>query len=150
MSEETAADMGGTMHENGMGPLRPLSVRMSDGTRAQLEILAQLNERSLTEETRLALEHWVEKSKSDPAVLRRAEQVRAEVEEPALVATALPELADPRRLENARVGAGEAAGDLVLHVGESGEQRRGIVDGAGHLVLDRGDGREQRIQGDVP
>lgn len=80
MSEETAAEMGGTMHENGMGPLRPLSVRMSDGTRAQLEILAQLNERSLTEETRLALEHWVEKSKSDPAVLRRAEQVRAEIE----------------------------------------------------------------------
>ncbi|WJX99921.1 hypothetical protein [Curtobacterium sp. 458] len=53
---------------------------MSDGTRAQLEILAQLNERSLTEETRLALEHWVEKSKSAPAVLRRAEQVRAEIE----------------------------------------------------------------------
>lgn len=63
-----------------MGPLRPLSVRMSDGTRAQLEILAQLNDRSLTEETRYALEHWVDKSKSDPAVLKRVEQVRADIE----------------------------------------------------------------------
>lgn len=80
MSEETAAGMGGIVHENGMGPLRPLSVRMSDGTRAQIEILAQLNDRSLTEETRIALEHWVDKSKSDPAVLERAEQVRADIE----------------------------------------------------------------------
>lgn len=79
MSEDTAAVSGG-ITENGMGPLRPLSVRMSDGTRAQLEILAQLNDRSLTEETRYALEHWVDKSKSDPAVLKRAEQVRADIE----------------------------------------------------------------------
>lgn len=57
-----------------------LSVRTSEDTRAQLEVLAQLNDRSVTEETRIALEHWVEKSKSDPAVLRRAEQVRAEIE----------------------------------------------------------------------
>lgn len=79
MSEDTAAGAGG-ITENGMGPLRSLSVRMSDGTRAQLEILAQLNDRSLTEETRYALEHWVDKSKLDPAVLKRAEQVRAEIE----------------------------------------------------------------------
>lgn len=57
-----------------------LSVRTSEDTRAQLEVLTQLNERSVTEETRIALEHWVEKSKSDPAVLKRAEQVRAEIE----------------------------------------------------------------------
>ena len=57
-----------------------LTVRTSEDTRAQLEVLAQLNERSVTEETRIALEHWVEKSKSDPAVLKRAVQVRAEIE----------------------------------------------------------------------
>jgi ferric-dicitrate binding protein FerR (iron transport regulator) len=60
--------------------IRPLSVRMTESARAQLEILADLNERSVTEETRLALEHWVEKSKSDPKVLERAEQVRAKIE----------------------------------------------------------------------
>ena len=59
---------------------RVLSVRTSDATRAQLEVLAQLNNRSLTEETRIALERWVETSKSDPKVLQRAEQVRADIE----------------------------------------------------------------------
>ncbi|HTL42075.1 MAG TPA: hypothetical protein VL294_11440 [Pseudolysinimonas sp.] len=59
---------------------RNLPVKMSDDTRAQLEVLAQLNQRSLTEETRLAVEHWVESSKSDPKVLQRAEAVRAEIE----------------------------------------------------------------------
>lgn len=57
-----------------------LSVRTSEDTRAQLEVLALLNERSVTEETRIALEAWVEQSKSDPEVLKRAEQVRAEIE----------------------------------------------------------------------
>ena len=42
--------------------------------------LAALASAGRTEETRLALEHWVEKSKSDPAVLKRAEQVRDEIE----------------------------------------------------------------------
>lgn len=59
---------------------RVLSVRMSDDTRAQLEVLAQLNNRSLTEETRVALEHWTEVSKSDPKVKQRAESLRAEIE----------------------------------------------------------------------
>lgn len=60
--------------------IRPLSVRMTESARAQLEILADLNARSLTEETRLALEAWIEKSKSDPKVLERAEAVRAKIE----------------------------------------------------------------------
>lgn len=59
---------------------RNLPVRMSDDTRAQLEVLAQLNQRSLTEETRIAVESWVERSKADPKVLQRAETVRAEIE----------------------------------------------------------------------
>lgn len=60
--------------------VRPLSVRMTDDLRAQLEIIAQLNNRSVTEETRVGLEHWIEKSKSDPKVLERAEIVREEIE----------------------------------------------------------------------
>lgn len=75
MSENTPATAG-----YGSAAYKVLSVRTSEDTRAQLEVLAQLNERSVTEETRIALEHWVDKSKSDPAVLKRAVQVRAEIE----------------------------------------------------------------------
>lgn len=75
MSENIPATAG-----YGSAAYKVLSVRTSEDTRAQLEVLALLNERSVTEETRIALEHWVEQSKSDPAVLKRAEQVRAEIE----------------------------------------------------------------------
>lgn len=71
------------MSENATGygaAYKVLTVRTSEDTRAQLEVLAQLNQRNVTEETRFALEHWVEQSKSDPAVLKRAEQVRVEIE----------------------------------------------------------------------
>jgi predicted transcriptional regulator len=60
--------------------IRPLSVRMTDSTRAQLDIIAQLNNRSVTDEIRYALEHWIDKSRTDPKVLARAAQVRAEIE----------------------------------------------------------------------
>lgn len=59
---------------------RPLSVGVEDNVRAQLEISAQLNERSVPAEARCAIEHWIEKSKTDPKVLARAAQVRAEIE----------------------------------------------------------------------
>ena len=60
--------------------IRPLSVRMRESIRAQLDVLAQLNDRSVTEETRLALEHWVERAKTDPSLKERADRVRADVE----------------------------------------------------------------------
>ena len=66
--------------QGGIAAQKVLSVRTSEDTRAQLEVLAQLNQRSVTEETRIALEFWVEKSKADPVVRQRAEQVRAEIE----------------------------------------------------------------------
>lgn len=53
---------------------------MTEGTWAQLDIIAQLNDRSVTEEVREALEHWIDRSKSDPKVLARAAEVRAEIE----------------------------------------------------------------------
>jgi predicted DNA-binding protein len=60
--------------------IRPLSVRMTEGTRAQLDIIAQLNDRTVTEEVRSAIEFWIERSKSDPKVLERAAEVKAEIE----------------------------------------------------------------------
>jgi uncharacterized membrane-anchored protein YjiN (DUF445 family) len=65
--------------------MRTLAVRISDDLRAQLDIIAQLTERSVTEEIRLAVEHWIERSKSDPEVLQRAESVRADIEREAQI-----------------------------------------------------------------
>lgn len=71
MSEPTTA---------GSGQLRTLAVRITEDLRAQLDIVAQLTGRSTTEEIRLALEHWIEKTKADPVILKKAEAVRAEIE----------------------------------------------------------------------
>jgi predicted transcriptional regulator len=60
--------------------IRPLSVRMTEDVRAQLDIIAQLNDRTVTEEVRDAIESWITRSKSDPKVLERAAAVRAEIE----------------------------------------------------------------------
>lgn len=62
------------------GQMRTLAVRITEDLRAQLDIIAQLTGRSATEEIRLALEHWISKTKSDPEVLKKAEAVRAEIE----------------------------------------------------------------------
>jgi ribosomal 50S subunit-associated protein YjgA (DUF615 family) len=64
----------------GGGQLRTLAVRITEDLRAQLDVVAQITGRSTTEEIRVALEHWVEKTKSDPAILQKAEQIRAEIE----------------------------------------------------------------------
>lgn len=60
--------------------MRTLAVRITDDLRAQLDVIAQLNDRSVTEEIRLAPEQWIERSKSDPRALECAEMVRAEIE----------------------------------------------------------------------
>ena len=65
----------------GSGQLRTLAVRITEDLRAQLDIIAQLTSRSTTEGIRLALEYWIEKtSKSDPAIQKKAEMIRAEIE----------------------------------------------------------------------
>ncbi|MDQ4213733.1 hypothetical protein [Microbacterium capsulatum] len=76
MSENTPAEV----PSSALGSTRALAVRITDALRAQLDVIAQLNDRSVTEEIRIALEAWVETSKSDPKVLERAETVRAEIE----------------------------------------------------------------------
>jgi len=53
--------------------MRTLAVRITEGLRAQLDIISQLTGRSATEEIRLALEHWIDKTKSD---LQRAREGR--------------------------------------------------------------------------
>jgi predicted DNA-binding protein len=64
----------------GYGQIKTLAVRLSEDVRAQLDIIAQLNDRTVTDEIRLAIEAWIEKTKSDPSVLQRAQHVRDEIE----------------------------------------------------------------------
>ncbi|OJX70201.1 MAG: hypothetical protein BGO95_04180 [Micrococcales bacterium 73-13] len=62
------------------GPITPLAVRMPEELRTHLDMLAQLNGRSTTEECRVALETWVINAKNDPKVAARAQQVANEIE----------------------------------------------------------------------
>ena len=71
---------GNPQHAGSTSQMRTLAVRITDDLRAQLDVIAQLNDRSVTEEIRLSLEDWIERSKSDPNVLARAETVRADIE----------------------------------------------------------------------
>jgi hypothetical protein len=64
----------------GYGPIKPLAVRLNESTRTQLDIIAQLNDRTVTDEVRLAIEAWIDKTKADPAIRRRAKDVRDEIE----------------------------------------------------------------------
>lgn len=64
----------------GSGQLRTLAVRITEDLRAQLDIVAQLTGRSTTEEIRLALEHWIDKTRSDPAIQEKAAAVKADIE----------------------------------------------------------------------
>jgi predicted transcriptional regulator len=71
---------GSPQYAGSASQMRTLAVRITDDLRAQLDVIAQLNDRSVTEEIRLALEDWIDRSKSDPKVLARAETVRADIE----------------------------------------------------------------------
>lgn len=60
--------------------MKTLAVRLNESTRAQLDIVAHLNDHTGTDEIRLALEAWMERTKCDSSVLQRTESVRAEIE----------------------------------------------------------------------
>lgn len=68
------------MSEPSGSQLRTLAVRITEELRAQLDVVAQITGRSTTEEIRVALEYWIEKTKSDPATLQKAETIRADIE----------------------------------------------------------------------
>lgn len=80
MSESEAPITPSSANSLGYGPVKPIAVRLNESTRVQLDIIAQLNDRTVTDEFRLAVEAWIEKTKSDPSVLQRAQQVRDEIE----------------------------------------------------------------------
>jgi predicted DNA-binding protein len=57
-----------------------LAVRMTNRQRRQLDIIAQLNGRTTTEEIRLLLEGHIEQARTNPDLAAKADQARAEVE----------------------------------------------------------------------
>jgi predicted DNA-binding protein len=61
-------------------PARTLAIRIPDDVRSQLDFIAQLSSRSVSEEIRLAIQHWIETCRKDPQILGRAEAVRDEIE----------------------------------------------------------------------
>ncbi|MDR6200875.1 hypothetical protein QE374_002784 [Microbacterium sp. SORGH_AS428] len=78
MSESEATPT--TANSLGYGPVKPLAVRLNESTRTQLDIIAQLRDRNVTDEVRLAIDAWIEAAKADPALQQRAQAAREEIE----------------------------------------------------------------------
>jgi hypothetical protein len=51
-------------------------VRIPEDVRAQLDIIASLNDRTVTDEIRLAIIDWIDKTKASPDLQQRAASVR--------------------------------------------------------------------------
>lgn len=60
--------------------LTTLTIRINKDLRAQLDFIAQLTNRSATEEIRLAVEHWIAQRRDDPEVQKMAEAAQAQIE----------------------------------------------------------------------
>ena len=60
--------------------MKTLAIRLDDDLHAQLSVLAQLRQSTITDEIRLALEGHLEASKSDPELKNRAQAVLDDIE----------------------------------------------------------------------
>ena len=63
--------------------MKTLAIRLDDELHAQLSVLAQLSERSLSEEIREALEEHLEARRTDPELGERAKDIAASIEQEA-------------------------------------------------------------------
>lgn len=54
----------------GYGPVKPLAVSLNGSTRAQLDIIAQLRDRNVTDEVRLVIDAWIEQAREIPLCRR--------------------------------------------------------------------------------
>lgn len=60
--------------------MKTLAIRLEEDLHAQLSVLAQLRQSTITDEIRLALEGHLEASKSDPELKNRAQAVLDDIE----------------------------------------------------------------------
>jgi len=65
---------------SGASQLTTLTIRINKDLRAQLDFIAQLTNRSATEEIRLAIEQWIAQRRDDPEVRMQAEAVQAQID----------------------------------------------------------------------
>ena len=60
--------------------MKTLAIRLEDELHAQLSVLAQLEEHTVTDAIRQAIESYIETKKAQPQVSARAEAVLADIE----------------------------------------------------------------------
>ena len=80
--------------------MKTLAIRLEEDLHAQLSVLAQLRESTITDEIRLALENHLEASKSDTELTSRAQAVLDDIEREAkgrkdAIATLFSKSAEP-------------------------------------------------------
>ena len=75
-----------TEEENAMpeprngGSIKTLAIRLPDDLHAQLGLVAQLDELTLTDAIRQAIDQWIESKRSNPQLQQRAEAVLEAIE----------------------------------------------------------------------
>ena len=67
---------------------KALAVRLEEGLHAQLRFIAQLNDTSIADEIRRAVEQRVASAQEDPGLIARADRVREEIEREAAARSA--------------------------------------------------------------
>jgi len=60
--------------------VKTLAIRLDDDLHAQLSVIAQLSELTITDAIRQSIEEWVEAKRSQPEVTARAQSVLDEIE----------------------------------------------------------------------
>jgi hypothetical protein len=68
--------------------LKTIAIRVEEGLHAQLRFIAQLNDSSITEEIRRAIETRIATAQDDPELVARAQQARGEIEREAAARSA--------------------------------------------------------------
>jgi len=64
----------------GDGVVKTLAIRLDDDLHAQLSVIAQLSELTITDAIRQSIEQWVEAKRSQPEVTARAQSVLDDIE----------------------------------------------------------------------
>ena len=60
--------------------MKTLAIRLDDDLHAQLSVIAQLEELTVTDAIRQAIEQWIERRKSAPELTARAQSLLDEIE----------------------------------------------------------------------
>ena len=79
MSQETTSSRGEK------GSYKTLAIRLAEGQHAQLTIIAQLEELTMTDAIRQAIEQWIEARRNNTQLKARAQAVLDEIEQEATI-----------------------------------------------------------------